>query len=89
VASGRIKGWGGLRLDDGLGTSVGEGGYLLFGKPLDCDFVVLKVNGEADCMLALAWVFRTIRLALGRLAMAWEGRRGSRCEDKQERRYQD
>lgn len=27
VASGRIKGWGGLRLEDGLGTSVGEGGY--------------------------------------------------------------
>jgi 2-(3-amino-3-carboxypropyl)histidine synthase len=27
VASGRIKGWQGLRLEDGLGTSIGEGGY--------------------------------------------------------------
>lgn len=27
VASGRVKGWEGLKLDDALGTSVGEGGY--------------------------------------------------------------
>jgi len=27
VASGRIKGWQGLRLEDGLGISIGEGGY--------------------------------------------------------------
>jgi diphthamide synthase subunit DPH2 len=27
VASGRIKGWQGLRLEDRLGTSIGEGGY--------------------------------------------------------------
>jgi len=41
VASGRIKGWQGLRLEDGLGTSIGEGGY-----PMDFYSVRAKSHGR-------------------------------------------
>jgi len=72
VASGRIKGWQGLRLEDGLGTSIGEGGY-----PMDFYSVSLRPT-RVFCTTSTLTdpAYRTSRWDRGHLDTVWADQRG-------------